>query len=307
MIVGGFKRFAPETTTTLLIVFVLVASVGQTKAQNSFVLVPHGHGPNDASRVVIPHVMDGPQPPFPCILAESGTHEHGQTFTKGNFHYKCNNGTSEVIACVSDDSSVIQIGRTFIRNGVKHKCNVNGDTVTYEQESTCFENGIHYNIGESFRNGSFKLICRQNGIGIDGCYAQNASDIVIPLGQIQVIGNYRHNCEILERGRVRYAVNLIGCRKGNEIFNEGQIWTDKHIRYQCLGDGALKVLGCIDDGGFFIDLGRDILMNGVVHRCYRINHTTFYHRFHCEAGTLHECVNSAAAATARSRAMIFKS
>lgn len=37
------------------------------------------------------------QAPIPCVLDELGTHEHGQTFTKGNFHYKCNNGTSEVI------------------------------------------------------------------------------------------------------------------------------------------------------------------------------------------------------------------
>uniref|UniRef100_A0A1I7Z5E1 Abnormal cell migration protein 18-like fibronectin type I domain-containing protein n=1 Tax=Steinernema glaseri TaxID=37863 RepID=A0A1I7Z5E1_9BILA len=85
---------------------------------------------------------------------------------------------------------------------------------------------------------------------------------------------------LVERGGVTVEPEwtLIGCRKEDEIFNEGQIWTDKHIRYQCLGEGALKVLGCIDDGGLFIDLGRDILMNGVVHRCYRINHTTFYHR-----------------------------
>uniref|UniRef100_A0A1I7YG60 Beta_helix domain-containing protein n=1 Tax=Steinernema glaseri TaxID=37863 RepID=A0A1I7YG60_9BILA len=205
--VASVPLAAPMTPSGLRLPLAALFLAVWSRAENSFVLVPHGHAPDDSQRVVIPSVPDGPQPPFPCILADSGTHEHGQTFTKGNFHYKCNNGTSEVIACVSDDASVIQIGRTFIRNGVKHKCNVNGETVTYEQESTCFENGIHYNIGESFRNGSFKLVCRQNGIAIDGCYAQNASDMVIPLGTVQVIGNYRHNCELLEMGRVRYAVN----------------------------------------------------------------------------------------------------
>lgn len=39
----------------------------------------------------------GPLPPLPCVVAGSGTHEHGQTFLKNNFHYKCNNGTAEVI------------------------------------------------------------------------------------------------------------------------------------------------------------------------------------------------------------------
>jgi hypothetical protein len=27
-------------------------------------------------------------------------HEHGQTFTKGNFHYTCKNGTAEVIGTI---------------------------------------------------------------------------------------------------------------------------------------------------------------------------------------------------------------
>lgn len=36
---------------------------------------------------------------------------------------------------------------------------------------------------------------------------------------------------------------VIGCKKDDEFFNEGQIWTEKHIRYQCTSDGTLKVLG----------------------------------------------------------------
>lgn len=35
-------------------------------------------------------------------------------------------------------------------------------------ESTCFENGVHYDVGESYKNGSFKLICKENGIAIAG-------------------------------------------------------------------------------------------------------------------------------------------
>ncbi|VDM42414.1 unnamed protein product [Toxocara canis] len=229
-----------------------------------------------------------------------GTYEQGQTFTKGNFHYKCSNGTSEVIACVADDKSVIHIGRMFIRDGMKHKCTVHGDTVTYEQESTCFENGIHYSVGDHFKNGSFKLVCQQDGISIvgkinilqivdPGCYLHN-TDETISLGSVRVIGHYRHSCELISEGRVRYTVNLVGCKKDDEFFNEGQVWTEKHIRYQCTSDGTLRVLGCVDEGGLFIELGRDVLMGGVVHRCYRIDKTTFYHRFHCDAHSLAECV-----------------
>ena len=83
------------------------------------------------------------------MMANAGTHEHGSTFTKNNFHYQCNNGTAEVIgqssiirnreliflrlACISDDGAVVQLGRTYVNQGVRHKCNVQGDSVTYEQ------------------------------------------------------------------------------------------------------------------------------------------------------------------------------
>ena len=70
----------------------------------------------------------------------------------------------------------------------------------------------------------------------------------------------------------------LGCKKGDQIYSEGQVWTEKHIRYQCSETSVIKVLGCIDEGGLFIELGRDVLIDGIVHRCYRINNTTFYHR-----------------------------
>ncbi|VDM73132.1 unnamed protein product [Strongylus vulgaris] len=113
-------------------------------------------------------VQDGRIPPLPCVMANAGTHQHGETFTKNNFHYQCKNGTAEVVACIADDQSVIQLGRIFVRNGMKHKCSVVGDSVTYEQESMCFDNGIHYSIGDTFRNGSFRLTCGQDGIIIEG-------------------------------------------------------------------------------------------------------------------------------------------
>lgn len=38
-------------------------------------------------------------------------------------------------------------------------------------------------------------------------------------------------------------VTVIGCKKDNEFFNEGQIWTSEHIRYQCTSYGIVRVLG----------------------------------------------------------------
>uniref|UniRef100_A0A915PH74 Hsp70-interacting protein N-terminal domain-containing protein n=1 Tax=Setaria digitata TaxID=48799 RepID=A0A915PH74_9BILA len=314
----------------------------------SFILVPRGLSPDGAERVIIPAVISGPQPPFPCLVAGMGTYEHGQTFTKEHFHYKCNNGTAEVIACVADDKSVIHIGRMFIRAGVRHKCDIKGDTVTYEQgdyskfklillpppvqrqpistqnpinkegseknslgnkasresaflgfpyfldasESTCYDNGIHYDVGEHFRNGSFVLVCQKDGITIEGCYARN-TDITIPVGTERILDHYLHKCELLDQGRVRYTANqlaVVGCKKDNEFFNEGQIWTSEHIRYQCTSYGIVRVLGCVDDNGLFIELGRDILMRGVVHRCYRVDKTTVYHRYACVGQTLAQCI-----------------
>uniref|UniRef100_A0A914YI72 Abnormal cell migration protein 18-like fibronectin type I domain-containing protein n=1 Tax=Panagrolaimus superbus TaxID=310955 RepID=A0A914YI72_9BILA len=261
----------------------------------ALVLVPHGENPDTSlNKVIIPHIeKGGPLPPLPCVVAGSGTHEHGQTFLKHNFHYKCNNGTAEVIACVSEDMSVIQINRTFLRNGIRHKCLISGETVTYEQRSTCFENGIHYDIGDSFRNGSFKIICKENGPVIEGCYIQNRESDIVLLGESIIIGKQKHSCEVMPYGKIRYTINALGCRKGEEIYSEGQIWTDKHIRYQCVESGVTRVLGCIDEGGLFIELGRDLLMQGIVHRCYKVNNTTFYHRFQCEERSLHDCLINA--------------
>uniref|UniRef100_A0AC34PWF3 Uncharacterized protein n=1 Tax=Panagrolaimus sp. JU765 TaxID=591449 RepID=A0AC34PWF3_9BILA len=267
----------------------------QLSANDALVLVPHGENPDTSKdKIIIPiSSKNEPLPPLPCIVANSGTHEHGQTFTKQNFHYKCNNGTAEVIACVADDMSVIQINRTFLRNGIRHKCLISGDTVTYEQRPTCFENGIHYDVGDHFRNGSFKLQCGERGVTIVGCYIQNRDEDIILLGKSIIIGKERHSCEYMQNGKIRYTVNALGCKKDDEIYNEGQIWTEKHIRYQCSETGVIRVLGCIDNGGLFIELGRDILMQGMVHRCYRVNNTTFYHRFQCENMSLHECIQSA--------------
>nr|CAD2185393.1 unnamed protein product [Meloidogyne enterolobii] len=134
------------------------------------VLVPLGEDPKTAkNRIIIPQVKGNHRlAVLPCLIAGLGIYEHGKTFTKGNFHYNCKNGTAEVIACVSDDMSVIQIGRTFLKEGIRHRCEVKGQTVTYEQKSTCYENGIHYDIGETFKNGSFQLICKENGVAVKG-------------------------------------------------------------------------------------------------------------------------------------------
>lgn len=50
--------------------------------------------------------------------------------------------------------------------------------------------------------------------------------------------------------------------------------------------------GCVDDDGLFVELGKDILMRNIVHRCYRVAKTTVYHRFACAGQTLAECVST---------------
>ncbi|VDN41554.1 unnamed protein product [Gongylonema pulchrum] len=88
-------------------------------------------------------------------------------------------------------------------------------------------------------------------------------------------------------------IAVVGCKKDNEFYNEGQIWTTEHIRYQCTVEGIIRVLGCVDENGLFVELGRDIMMHGIVHRCYRIDKTTVYHRYECNRRTLAECILNA--------------
>ncbi|VDM57290.1 unnamed protein product [Angiostrongylus costaricensis] len=259
------------------IIFVIFFTNGAVTSvsneDHQIVLTAHGMSIEDANnRIVIP-IRNGHIPPLPCVMANAGTHKHGETFTLKNFHYQCHNGTAEVVACIADDQSVIQLGRTFIKNGMKHKCSIIGDSVTYEQETNlilpetviffteamCFDNGIQYSIGDIFRNGSFRLTCGRDGIVIEGCYLQNSIDYLMT-GESRIIGRERHECEILGDGKVRYQVKVIGCVWEGEHYSIGQVFTDKHVRYQCNNDGSLDVLGCVDDG-VFLDLGRDLLMN----------------------------------------------
>ncbi|CAI2349490.1 unnamed protein product [Caenorhabditis sp. 36 PRJEB53466] len=256
---------------------------------DKIILTAHGMGIDDVNRVVIP-VHDGRIPPLPCVTSNAGTHPHGSTFTKNNFHYTCNNGTAEVVACLADDGSVIQLGRTFVRGGMKHYCSVLGDNVTYKQESMCYENGMHYNVGDSFRNGSFKLTCREQGVYVEGCYMQNSFNDLLMAGESRIENGKRHECEIIGPGKVRYVVKMLGCMHEGQQYSTGQMWTHQHVRYQCKNDGTLLVLGCIDED-LFIELGRDLLMNGAAHRCYQVNTTVFYHKFACERSSLAECVS----------------
>uniref|UniRef100_A0A8R1DHW8 Abnormal cell migration protein 18-like fibronectin type I domain-containing protein n=1 Tax=Caenorhabditis japonica TaxID=281687 RepID=A0A8R1DHW8_CAEJA len=255
---------------------------------DKIILTAHGMGIDDVNRVVIP-VSNGRIPPLPCVTSNAGTHPHGSTFTKNNFHYTCNNGTAEVVACLADDGSVIQLGRTFVRSGMKHYCSVLGDNVTYKQESMCYENGMHYNVGDSFRNGSFKLTCREQGLYVEGCYMQNSFNDVLMGGESRIENGKRHECEIIGPGKVRYVVKMLGCMHEGQQYSTGQMWTHQHVRYQCKNDGTLLVLGCIDEG-LFIELGRDLLMNGMAHRCYQVDTTVFYHKFACERSSLSQCV-----------------
>lgn len=69
---------------------------------------------------------------------------------------------------------------------------------------------MHYDVGEEFRNGSFRLICRESGAAIEGCYIEEGGpshNEILPLGESRVIGDRRHNCEQTEAGRIRYSIS----------------------------------------------------------------------------------------------------
>lgn len=40
-----------------------------------------------------------------------------------------------------------------------------------------------------------------------GCYIQNSGTDVISLGSSKIINNNKHNCELLDGGKIRYTIN----------------------------------------------------------------------------------------------------
>ncbi|PIO59596.1 hypothetical protein TELCIR_18939, partial [Teladorsagia circumcincta] len=177
----------------------------EDQEDRQIILTAHGMSVDDVdNRIVIP-IQDGRIPPLPCIMANAGKYEHGQTFTNKNFHYQCQNGTAEVV------------------------------------EAMCFDNGVHYSIGDTFRNGSFRLTCGRDGIVIEGCYLQNSGEYLMA-GESRIVNRQRHECEVLGDGRVRYQVKVIGCVRDGQQYNIAQVFTDRHVRYQCKNDGSLDVL-----------------------------------------------------------------
>uniref|UniRef100_A0A0N4Z248 Sushi domain-containing protein n=1 Tax=Parastrongyloides trichosuri TaxID=131310 RepID=A0A0N4Z248_PARTI len=291
-------------TSILLYLFIsLLGVLGNVEVEKSIVIVPVGQDPKTSKiKVVIPVQKDGTTNPLPCVL-DDGIHENGQTFTKANFHYKCVNGVSTVIACISDDKAVIQIGRTFIKDGVKHKCVNNGDTVTYEYKTTCYQNGINYNAGDTWRNGTFQMRCDDDRISINGCYTRNeVPEILLSIGETRKIGSKKFSCLKENSGKIRYSSQVIGCERDGVVFNEGEIFQNQQIKYRCNADGTSTALGCIDmDSKVFVEVGKDIMINDIAYRCYRVGKTTFFQRFHCQNKSFEECLVAASKAGRRKR------
>uniref|UniRef100_A0AC35TRL6 EH domain-containing protein n=1 Tax=Rhabditophanes sp. KR3021 TaxID=114890 RepID=A0AC35TRL6_9BILA len=282
--------------TKVVVALIGLLAVVDCGEERSLVLVPLGQDPKSSvHKVVIPLAADGSTPSLPCVLADSGVHEHGQTFTKGAFHYRCVNGTSEVIACISKDNAVIQIGRTFIKEGTMHKCITKGNSVAYEQQNTCYQNGINYDIGDTWRNGTFQVKCQATGVAITGCYSKNESpEFLLKLGESKRQKAMKHSCLAESDGKVRYTSVMVGCERDGEIYKEGDIFSDKHIRFMCNSDGSSKVLGCWDEENkVFVELGKDVLIKEIVYRCYRSDKTTFFQRYQCKSKSFDECIKSA--------------
>uniref|UniRef100_A0A0K0DVB3 CFHR3 n=1 Tax=Strongyloides stercoralis TaxID=6248 RepID=A0A0K0DVB3_STRER len=292
--------------TAFIISYFLISSIridGAQEVEKSIIIVPVGENPNTSKiKVVIPVNKDGTTNPLPCVL-DDGVHENGQTFTKANFHYKCVNGVSTVIACISDDKAVIQIGRTFIKNGIKHKCINNGDTVTYEYKSTCYSNGINYNTGDTWRNGTFQMRCEDDKISINGCYTRNeVPEILLQVGETRKVESKKFSCVKEDSGKIRYSSQTIGCDRDGVIFNEGEVFQNQQIKYRCNADGTSTALGCVDsESKVFVEIGKDIMINDVIYRCYRNGKTTFFQRFHCQGKSFENCLNSATKASRRKR------
>ncbi|PIO57194.1 hypothetical protein TELCIR_21402, partial [Teladorsagia circumcincta] len=84
--------------------------------------------------------------------------------------------------------------------------------------------------------------CRNDAVGEGwGCYLQNSGEYLMA-GESRIVNRQRHECEVLGDGRVRYQVKVIGCVRDGQQYNIAQVFTDRHVRYQCKNDGSLDVL-----------------------------------------------------------------
>lgn len=110
------------------------------------------------------------------------------------------------------------------------------DNHKFIAESMCFENGIHYNVGDSFRNGSFKLTCGRDGVAIEGTYQR----LIFYLRLIKykaIRRTKRFHCRLLSAERSHWN------SRSRRVSNRWQIQT--WMRESCRGEGPIHRQGSV--------------------------------------------------------------
>lgn len=106
-------------------------------------------------------------------------------------------------------------GTQFLMNRVSE----GNFTIDFVKEAMCHANGRNYEVGESFRNGSFHVKCSRDGLTVagwlemkehtssgSGCYVQGRFDELLMAGESRLIEGQKHECFSMPDGRLRYTV-----------------------------------------------------------------------------------------------------
>jgi hypothetical protein len=225
-----------------------------------------------------------------CFDFNSGKRLHGEQWVdNASWKVKCDNGTKTIIACLGSSRinyEEIPIGETKVIDNFWYKCEQDGDDIRYKQEPSCMVNGELLHVNDTFRNGAFKMQCESWGYSLQGCYyyADNGDLKELAIGESAVEGVMKHSCEYLDgssSSRVIYLMNAVACKKNGVVHQENETWVEGNLGFKCLSNGQYIITGCVTPTGKNIDVGKDLIEDNFVHRCYRIGAVTYYHGYVC--------------------------
>jgi len=232
-----------------------------------------------------------------CYDPGSGHHDHDESWVSGlRWKMRCNNGTIEIEACVGSRRAnyvEVPINKTVTVAGFWHKCEDTDNNIRYTQEPSCVINGQEMHLNDTFRQNNFKLACESWGYSIRGCYYNDldGNEVSLDVGQTKDEDIYRHYCEAVPasscngcRDKVRYRVQAVKCKQGTKIYAEGETWTGKNLKYLCKTNGAVRIINCVTNNGTEIGIDQAVVIDNILHKCYRIGNTVYYQANSCGFG-----------------------
>ncbi|TKR83260.1 hypothetical protein L596_016882 [Steinernema carpocapsae] len=231
---------------------------------------------------------------YDCIDVMGVVKAHGTEYERpnGRFKYRCNNGIEEVAACVGSkrtNKAIIKVGDTHDVNGFWHKCEQHPNkTVIYTEEPTCTVKNKEYHIGDEIQGAFIRMICKEDGYKIVGCYYLKGKEVVKMEPDTKAVeGDVEHHCEDND-GNIKYYAQVAGCTKNGKKYKDGDVFKANHLKYKC-DNGMTDIEGCYIDEQRNMNVGQDIVEDKMVYRCYRIGGKVSYEEYACGMNKTPSC------------------